>query len=42
MACVSAAGFAMPPMVIFDRKGLSPEWTEGKIPGTRYGLNESG
>ena len=42
MACVSAAGFAMPPMIIFDRKGLNPEWTEGEISCSRYGLNESG
>ena len=42
MACVSAAGYALPHMVIFDRKGLNPDWTEGEVPGTRYGLNESG
>ena len=42
MACVSAAGYALPPMVIYDRKGLNPQWTEGEVPGTRYGLNETG
>ena len=42
MACVSAAGYALLPMIIFDRKGLNPDWTEGEVPGARYSLNESG
>ena len=42
MACVSAAGYALPPMIIFDRKGLNPEWTDGEVPGSRYGLSETG
>ena len=42
MACICAAGYSMPSMVIFDRKGLNPDWTQGEVPGTRYGLNESG
>lgn len=42
LACASAAGYAIPPMVIFDRKVLKPELTAGEVPGTFYGLSESG
>ena len=34
VACVSAAGYCIPPMVIWDRKILSPELTDGEVPGT--------
>ena len=39
LACVSATGYVMPPMVIFDRKQLKAELTQGEIPGTLYGLS---
>lgn len=42
IACVSAAGQAIPPFVIFDAKGLNHEWTKGEVVGTRYGLSDSG
>ena len=42
LACGSAAGYTIPPMVIFDRKSLKPEMTVGEVPGTFYGLSESG
>ena len=42
VGCVSAAGFCIPPMVIWDRKTLAPELTVGEIPGTIYGLSSSG
>lgn len=42
VSCVSAAGYAMPPMVIFDRKTLSPGLTKGEVPGTMYGLSSNG
>jgi hypothetical protein len=42
LACASAAGNAIPPMVIFDRKALKPDMTVGEVPGTFYGLSESG
>ena len=42
VACVCAAGYCIPPMVIWDRKILSPELTLGEIPGTIYGLSKSG
>ena len=34
VAYVSAAGFSLPPMVIWDRQSLSPELTIGEVPGT--------
>ena len=42
LACVSASGYALPPLVIFDRKTLKPELTEGEVPGTMYRLTASG
>lgn len=42
VSCVSAVGFCMPPMVIWDRKTFSPELTVGEIPGTIYGLSSDG
>ena len=42
LACVSASGNAMPPLVIFKRKSLSPQLIVGELPQTRYGLSSSG
>ena len=42
VACASAAGFALPPMVIWDCQTLSPELTIGEVPGTIYGLSKKG
>ena len=42
VGCVSASGFCMPPMVIWDRKTLSAALSEGEVPGTTYGLSERG
>ncbi len=42
VGCVSAAGFCMPPMVIWDHKILAPELTHGEVPGTIYGLSSKG
>jgi hypothetical protein len=42
LACTSASGVALPPMVIFDRKTLNPELTTGEVPGTIYGLSDKG
>lgn len=41
VSCCSAGGRALPPIVIYDRKSLKPEWTQGEIPGTVYGLSKS-
>ena len=42
LACVSAAGQILPPMIIFDRKRLNNELTKGEINGTLYGLPNKG
>ena len=42
VACVSATGFALPPMVIWDRKNLAPELAMGEVPSTIYGLFNKG
>ena len=42
LACVSASGHILPPLVMFDRKRLKPEHTEGQVIGTIYGLSKSG
>ena len=42
LACCNAAGYTIPPLVIFDRKTLKPEMTVGEVPGTMYGLSSSG
>ena len=42
LACGNEAGYAIPPMVIYDRKGLNPEWLIGEVPGTAYGLSDNG
>ena len=38
----NAGGYAIPPLVIFDRKSLKPEMSIGEVPGTMYGLSGSG
>ena len=42
LACASASGYSIPPMVVFDRKHLQIEMTRDEIPGTFYGLTDSG
>ena len=42
LACSSAAGYAIPPFVIFDRKSLNQSMTKGEVPGTLYGLSQNG
>ena len=42
LSCCSAAGYVLPPFVIFDRKSLKPELTIGEVPGTVYGLSKKG
>ena len=42
LACANAAGNALSPLVIFARKALNPELTRGEVPGTMYGLTDSG
>ena len=42
VGCVSAAGYCIPPMVIWDRKTLHPDMAIGEVPGTLYGLSSNG
>ena len=42
LACASAAGCVVPPMVIFEGKRLNPEWTKGEVPDTLYGMSDKG
>ena len=42
LACVSAAGHCLPPMVIFDREKFPMELANGEIPGTIYGFSSNG
>ena len=42
LACGNAAGYCIPPMVVFDCKTLKLVMTTGEVPGTFYGLSESG
>ena len=42
LTCCNAAGYSIPPLVIFDRKTLKPELTEGEVPGTMYALSDTG
>ena len=42
LACSSAAGYALPPFVVFDRKTLNHDLTKGEVPGTVYGLSANG
>ena len=42
LTCYSAAGYSIPLLVIFDRKILKQELTQGDMPGTMYCLSKSG
>lgn len=42
LSCCSAAGYAIPPLVVFDRKILKPEMANEEVPGTMYGMSSSG
>ena len=42
LACTCAAGYALPPLIIFDRMTLNEAFTKGEVPGTIYGLSHNG
>ena len=42
LARASAAGYALPPFVIFDCQTLNPQLTQGKVSGISYGLSMNG
>ena len=41
MACTCAAGYFIPPIIIFDRKKCIYAWADGEVPGTLYGLSQN-
>ena len=42
LACVSASGVRLPPLVIFDRKVLKADLTLNEVPETIYALTDNG
>ena len=38
----NAAGYVIPPMIVFDHLTLKPEMVTGEVPGTMYGLSKNG
>ena len=42
LACVSAGGYCMPPLVIFSSRTLQDGMDIGEVPGTMYGLSDTG
>jgi len=41
LACANAAGYAIPPIIIFQRKNLTTQLTTKEVPGSIYGLSDS-
>ena len=42
VACGSAAGYMILPMVIMKGERFNHEWTVGEMPNTLYGMSENG
>jgi hypothetical protein len=42
VCCVSASGMYVPPLIIYPRKHLKAELTEGAPPGSIYACQENG
>ena len=42
LACANAAGYAIPPLVVYKRKNLVKALLQGEVEGTMYGLSPSG
>ena len=42
VACASATGHVIPPMVIFEGKNLKREWLHNEVTGTVYAMNDKG
>ena len=42
VACVSASGQTIPPLIIWKRRTMSPDMAVAEIPGTQYGFSDSG
>lgn len=42
VACVNAAGWTIPPMVIWDRKTMAADFAAGEVPGTVHAFSSNG
>lgn len=42
VACVSASGQCLPPMIVWPRKTMPPSLAFGEVPGSVYGMSDSG
>ena len=42
LACVSAGGISLPPMIIYNRSGLGVGMDDGSIPGTLFAFSPNG
>lgn len=42
VACASATGHVIPPMVIFEGKNLKREWLHNEVTGTVYAMSDTG
>jgi hypothetical protein len=42
LGCASATGQIIPPMVVFSGKRFNHELSKGEVPGTLYGMSDSG
>ena len=42
VACVSATGQCLPPMIVWARKTMTPNLAVGEVPGTVYGVSDKG
>lgn len=42
LACTSAAGYAIPPFIVFARSTYHPHLSKGEVPGTMYGMTPKG
>ena len=42
LACTNAAGIVIPPMVVMKKRPITEHICEGEVPGTAYGLSDSG
>jgi hypothetical protein len=41
LVCTSAAGYAIPPYIIFDRLTWNPKLANGEVPGSLYGMSKN-
>ena len=42
LACANAAGYCIPPFVVFNRVTFNRELCSGEVPGTLYGTSANG